>query len=817
MTLLLFCLVVLAIQFLFNRLDRGAREHRRWLRTPRQAVLADAVARAEKARLRVVAVSEAGWHDSDSPGFRRFVSTLVRARSIFGAHLFVLCLIVAGSLAGKLPFVAEWVAALAVAALLACADGFQLRALRRRGVIAAVGPDTRASTSIEWSFRALAAVSCFGSLSILYTGALPAPLLAVLPHGLRAGIEPWSTSTMWVWFVVGVAYVLALVATALERLGIRLAALKQRVTFRETTDETTMLYLRSFQDDAGSLYSVVSRPSLRTLLLPRTRFEEFLALSLLKEGNLVCIGNPREVLPLVGAQRVYYRPRRDAPGRSEEWKEAVEATARKARMVVLAAGTTTALAWEVGRLKEWELLNKCVFVFPPDSDSGTTERLTRLLTALELPTHEIERARQIPPSLICAVALRGRRQRPEYCLANGPDFLNYKLVLEQATAAIDNLSGKVVVRDRDDAARHRPRLPKWETRRVMTSAMSALSAFRKHDCAVAQSRLEAVLLSQNLDAMPAEVKCFLLHWYGLILGEVGDMENAVSALWDAQGTASSLDWVWLSVSEAKPTAQFRFDCGQKIVELLSGSVDGAMAEQRRDAALLTCAMAEAMDDRRRSAEAHGLLGAVESGNGRPVEAEAALAVAARLRRQLADDESATHPETLVDAGESAATGSTRTPVEGPRERPARPVKGTRRAISNTASALAALKTRDHAAAEARFEAVLATQNLDAAHPETECFLLYWYGVILGQAGDTDNAVSALWDAQETASSIDWAWVSMSEVKPTAQFRFDCGQKIVELLSGSVDDARAERRRDAERLMRDMAESMDDHGPPTGEQ
>jgi hypothetical protein len=76
-------------------------------------------------------------------------------------------------------------------------------------------------------------------------------------------------------------------------------------------------------------------------------YEETLAKVLRDAGQLICIGHPKEPLPQPGALRLYYR------NRDQGWKNIVLGLLPCAELVVLRAGKTNGLAWEIQQVREF--------------------------------------------------------------------------------------------------------------------------------------------------------------------------------------------------------------------------------------------------------------------------------------------------------------------------------------------------------------------------------------------------------------------------------------------------------------------------------
>ena len=93
-------------------------------------------------------------------------------------------------------------------------------------------------------------------------------------------------------------------------------------------DRSSVLYLRSFQDDRAMAESpVIGAPVLST-------GEEQLASVMNEIGPFTAVGKPGEPLPELGARRLYFK--------NEEWQEKVRDLMAQARLVVLRAAESKA-------------------------------------------------------------------------------------------------------------------------------------------------------------------------------------------------------------------------------------------------------------------------------------------------------------------------------------------------------------------------------------------------------------------------------------------------------------------------------------------
>jgi hypothetical protein len=136
--------------------------------------------------------------------------------------------------------------------------------------------------------------------------------------------------------------VLFVIGIFLFWLGRQLRTLARAETVREDS-QPTLLYLRLFSADPSLRKQVFGQ--LISLLFPGARFaylvtaEEQLAEELRPLGNLTAFGRPGEALPRPGAAPLYVS--------MSEWKEAVISHMRTARLVILRAGSSTSLLWEL--------------------------------------------------------------------------------------------------------------------------------------------------------------------------------------------------------------------------------------------------------------------------------------------------------------------------------------------------------------------------------------------------------------------------------------------------------------------------------------
>jgi hypothetical protein len=125
-----------------------------------------------------------------------------------------------------------------------------------------------------------------------------------------------------------------------------------------------VLLLRSFIDD--DLQGREDRKWFRSA----DTFEEVLTDQLWLFGPVLAIGQPGEPIPRAGAAREYVS--------HERWKERVHALANDASLIVLVAGQTPGIAWELENAGRMGNLQKTVLVLPNGSESESLQRYALL-------------------------------------------------------------------------------------------------------------------------------------------------------------------------------------------------------------------------------------------------------------------------------------------------------------------------------------------------------------------------------------------------------------------------------------------------------
>lgn len=150
---------------------------------------------------------------------------------------------------------------------------------------------------------------------------------------------------------------------------------RQSIAFAEHATGETILYLRSFDDDTSVVFAPVASNRWYAPVLPqRVRFEELIeAWTFNEAAQVVAIGRPGEIRPSLGAGRSYWT--------DETWQEAVRRTAARCKAVIVVAGTTEGLGWEISTLAEMGVLGKTLLLLPPDTAENTEQRYRRITAA----------------------------------------------------------------------------------------------------------------------------------------------------------------------------------------------------------------------------------------------------------------------------------------------------------------------------------------------------------------------------------------------------------------------------------------------------
>ncbi|HEV3040935.1 MAG TPA: hypothetical protein VHA33_24420 [Candidatus Angelobacter sp.] len=187
-------------------------------------------------------------------------------------------------------------------------------------------------------------------------------ICSVLVLLIAASDSDASTSSLW---ILGAAVVVFLLATYLIDLGRSLRRLRA-VDVLASDRRPPVLYLRSFKADArGQPQAVPGALPTFLVQLSRKSFEEKLARTLDSIGPFIAIGDPKESVPPSGAARLYLS--------NEEWQERVTELLDRAGFIVIQAGDSEGLVWELDTILKKCDPTKLLIALPAGSSDRTID------------------------------------------------------------------------------------------------------------------------------------------------------------------------------------------------------------------------------------------------------------------------------------------------------------------------------------------------------------------------------------------------------------------------------------------------------------
>jgi hypothetical protein len=186
---------------------------------------------------------------------------------------------------------------------------------------------------------------------------------SIIPSEVVFLFQYTHTSPFWgtrfLFFLIGIGgFYLAIKSRVVIRFGRKIIALKDAIdlSISEFSFENkgegislitphksfslgkTVLYLRSFGIDQQKEVEEGTED---------LTYEEQIAAILNDIGQLVCIGHPGEPLPEPGALRLYYK------NHDEGWKRIISGLLPTSELIVLRAGTSAGLSWEMEQVKSF--------------------------------------------------------------------------------------------------------------------------------------------------------------------------------------------------------------------------------------------------------------------------------------------------------------------------------------------------------------------------------------------------------------------------------------------------------------------------------
>jgi hypothetical protein len=200
--------------------------------------------------------------------------------------------------------------------------------------------------------------------------AIPFAVFCVLwLNGVSLGDVLWLngvTLSDW-WRAIGT--ICAPVTIALVAFGRRFLAAGTETVLAEDT-RAPILYLRPFDADSKEVgWSWRSRMRIAPLARIDNTYEERLARTLRKAGPFVAIGDPTEGLPQLGAARMY--------AADDNWQQTVRELAARASVVLMHAGESAGLAWEIHHVISLDHPKRVVLSLPLPARGKTPPRQER--------------------------------------------------------------------------------------------------------------------------------------------------------------------------------------------------------------------------------------------------------------------------------------------------------------------------------------------------------------------------------------------------------------------------------------------------------
>lgn len=159
-----------------------------------------------------------------------------------------------------------------------------------------------------------------------------------------------------------------------------LALASRRASKLSRRSEPPILYLRPFAQDVMEAQTLPSMALRVATVQPRRKpIEAFVAEAAFRFAPLVALGDPRTTVEPVGAVREYTT--------NDQWQVRIEEMLRRTKAVLFLIGATSSVKWEVDTILDKQLLNRTLFIFPPDQaiiDQFFLENRD-LANALDLP------------------------------------------------------------------------------------------------------------------------------------------------------------------------------------------------------------------------------------------------------------------------------------------------------------------------------------------------------------------------------------------------------------------------------------------------
>lgn len=176
-----------------------------------------------------------------------------------------------------------------------------------------------------------------------------------LMHSFPAVTSAMEAAELWL-----VPIVFAFLAFVLRHF------LRPAAEVMERSGQAPVVFLRSFGDDG------IDGRQLHPF--HKASFEEAVGRSVRRFGPFVAIGRPSEDLPLLGAARDYVS--------NDAWQAHALDLMQKAKLIIVAAGTSEGLKWEFQRIIEGGWHRKLLIVMPPVPNAERANRTAMLSRSL---------------------------------------------------------------------------------------------------------------------------------------------------------------------------------------------------------------------------------------------------------------------------------------------------------------------------------------------------------------------------------------------------------------------------------------------------
>lgn len=196
-------------------------------------------------------------------------------------------------------------------------------------------------------------------------------------------------------------------------------------------EDLPILLLRAFADDERQ---IERKADLSIILFfgykNKIRLEEAIAEELWQIGPFYGVGRPGEVLPQLGASKAYFS--------DKQWQDGVVKWIGSSQLIVMIAGKSDWLKWELDQVIERGALDRLMILFSPEEDSKDTGRWARTIRWLDRSPYGAA-LKGVDPKKVRALYFKPGG-RVGAIVSNGNDQADYELAIR--LAAYDMLGRK---------------------------------------------------------------------------------------------------------------------------------------------------------------------------------------------------------------------------------------------------------------------------------------------------------------------------------------------------------------------------------------